>query len=59
MSIGNWTNKSSILVDSEHVEECQDFCYLGSTFTSDGGCDRVIEVRLGKANAVFARLGNI
>jgi len=61
MSIGNWTNQSSILVDSEQVEECQDFCYLGlgSTVASDGGCDRDIEVRSGNANAAFARLGNI
>jgi len=38
---------------------CQDFCYLGSTVTNDRDCDRDIEVRLGKANAAFARLGNI
>ena len=57
-SIRNWTNQNSILVDSEQVDECQDFCYLGSTVTSDG-CDRDIEVRLGKANTAFARLSNI
>ena len=42
MSISNWTNQSSILVDSEQVEECQDFCYLGSTVTSDEGYDTVM-----------------
>jgi len=59
MSIGNWINQSSILVDSEQVEECQDLCYLGSTVTSDVDCDNDIEVRLSKANAAFARHGNI
>jgi len=29
------------------------------TVTSDGGCDRDIEVRLGKANTAFAKLGKI
>jgi len=39
------------------IEECHEFCDLGSTITNDGGCDRDILVRLGKANSTLVRSG--
>jgi hypothetical protein len=59
MTVGNWTSTVKIKVGSQEVEECQEFCYLGSTINNDGGCDREIVVRLGKANSTFGRLGRI
>jgi hypothetical protein len=59
MTIGNWTTTNKIQVGGEELEECQEFCYLGSTINQDGGCEREIMIRLGKANAVFGRLWRI
>ena len=39
------------------MEECGEFCYLGSTVSNDGVCDREITIRLGKANSAFGQLG--
>ena len=59
MCIGNWTTTGKITIGTEEVEECREFCYLGSTINNDGGCDREITIRLGKANSAFGRLGRV
>jgi len=59
MTIGNWKTTGEIKVGSKEIEECHEFCYLGSTITNDGGCDMEILVRLSKANRTFGRLGRI
>lgn len=41
------------------VKECREFCYPGSVVTNDEVCDREVNIRFGKANAVFARPSNI
>jgi len=40
MCIGNSTTTRKIMIGPEEVEECGEFCYLGSTISNDGGCDR-------------------
>jgi len=39
-TVGNLKSTGKIKVESKEIEECQEFCYLGSTITNDGGCDR-------------------
>jgi len=39
MTVGNWKTTGKIEVESKEIEECHEFCYLGSTITNDGGCD--------------------
>jgi len=58
MTVGNWKSIGIKKVGSKEIEECHEFCYLGS-ITHDGGCDRVILVRLGKTNSTFGRLGRM
>jgi len=59
MTVGNWTTSAKFKVESEILQECEEFCYLGSTISDDGGCVREIIIRLGKANSVFGRLRRI
>jgi len=57
--VANWKSTGKIKVGSKEIEECHQFCYLGSIITNDGGCHREILVRMGKANSTFGRLGRI
>ena len=59
MRIGNWTTTGKIMIGPAEAEECGEFCYLGITISNDGGCDREITIRLGKANSAFGRLGRV
>ena len=38
---------SSILLGGEHIELVEEFCYLGSVISTDGGTDKDISVRIG------------
>ena len=38
-----------IIVNGEAIEEVQDFTYLGSNISRDGGAERDVELRIGKA----------
>jgi len=40
MTVGNWKTIGKIKVVSKEINECYEFCYVGSTITNDGGCDR-------------------
>jgi len=51
---GDWPSKTTIKVGMEEIEKCEEFCYQESIISKDGGCDREIMIRLGKANV---RLG--
>jgi len=59
MTVGIWKSTGKIKVGSKEIEECHEFCYLGSTINNYGGCDREILVRLGKANSTFVQFGII
>jgi len=57
MKIGKWQGTDRIVI--EEIEEVEDFCYLGSVMSSNSSCDKEINTRMGKANAVFGRLERI
>ena len=48
-----------IKISGENLECTSSFTYLGSIVTSDGGADKDIRSRLGKARGAFIKLGNI
>jgi hypothetical protein len=41
------------------LDTVDSFNYLGSCITTEGGAERDIKVRIGKARSAFIRLGNI
>ena len=49
-------NVDNIKLDGEAIDEVEDFTYLDSNISKDGGSDRDILARIGKARAAFAIL---
>ena len=49
-------NVDNIKLDGEAIDEVEDFTYLSSNISKDGGSDRDILVRIGKARTAFAIL---
>ena len=47
----NHVNKNSIQLRCEDIEDVEQFTYLGSVVSGDGGTDRDIKSRIGKATA--------
>jgi len=43
-------------LDGEAIDEVENFTYLGSNISKDGGSDRDIPLRIGKARTAFAIL---
>ena len=52
----NHVNKNSIQLRGEDIEDVEQFTYLGSVVSRDGGTDRDIKSRTGKATAAFKTL---
>ena len=52
----NHVNKNSIQLKGEDIEDVEQFTYLGSVVSRDGGADRDIKSRIGNATAVFKTL---
>ena len=52
----NTSNADRLEPDGEDIEEVEDFVYLGSNISKDGGSDRDIQVRIGKARTAFTIL---
>uniref|UniRef100_A0A914VWQ7 Reverse transcriptase domain-containing protein n=1 Tax=Plectus sambesii TaxID=2011161 RepID=A0A914VWQ7_9BILA len=52
----NRKTKANITVGDKKIEEVKQFTYLGSVMTGDGGSDQDVDVRIGKAAAVFKRM---
>ena len=52
----NTSNADRLELDGEDIEEVEDFVYLGSNISKDGGSDRDIQVRIGKARTAFTIL---
>lgn len=46
----------AITVGQQQLQEVEEFTYLGSVITADGGSDRDVTCRIGKAAAMFQRL---
>ena len=49
----NHVNKNSIQLRGEDIEDVEQFTYLGSVVSRDGGTDQDIKSRIGKATAAF------
>ena len=52
----NHTSKATFTIQQDTMEEVQDFSYLGSTVSTEGGTDQDICIRIGKAAGVFNTL---
>ena len=52
-------NTDRLELDGEEIDEVEDFAYLGSNISKDGGSDRDIQVRIGKARTVFTFLSPV
>ena len=58
MRIGeNDQNSSPITIEGRPVEDTNSCVYLGSVLAKDGGTGDDIRVRIGKAAAVFRKMG--
>ena len=55
MRINN-TIDDGILLDGDYLEEVESFTYLGSVIAKDGGADKDIKARIGKARSAFLTL---
>ena len=57
----NNKNQTAITIDSdsEVIEPVEQFSYLGATVSMAGGTSEDIKARLGKARAVFRKLGKL
>ena len=55
----NTNNFDPITLGNEPFEEVTNFTYLGSVVDDQGGSDRDIKIRIGKARAALKRIANI
>ena len=55
----NTTAHAPVTVGGEPIREVESFVYLGSVVDKQGGTDRVVSSRIGKARAAFIMLKNI
>ena len=53
------SNQTHVKIGMQAVEDVTSFPYLGSILAVDGGTDEDVRVRIGKAAAVFRKMGNI
>jgi len=52
----NTRNADKLELDGEAIDEVENFTYIGSNISKDGGSDRDIQVRIGKARTAFSIL---
>ena len=52
----NHVNKNRIQLRGEDIEDVEQFTYQGNGVSRDGGTDRDIKSRIGKATIVFKTL---
>ena len=55
----NTTANAPVTVGGEPIREVESFVYLGSVVDQQGGTDRDVTARIGKARAAFVVLKNI
>ena len=54
----NLKNQQKINMDKDELEEVDTFTYLGSEVTTDGGAEKDVKIRIGKASGAFKMLNN-
>jgi hypothetical protein len=55
----NARNKNPIQIYGNIIETVENFTYLGSNVSIDGGAAKDVNLRIQKARGVFARMSNI
>ena len=55
----NTTTNTPVTVSGEPIKEVESFVYLGSMIDRQGGTDRDVTARIGKAKTAFVMLKNI
>lgn len=55
----NHASEATFSIRQDTIEEVQDFAYLGSAVSTEGGTDQDIRIRIGKAAGVFNTLRSI
>jgi hypothetical protein len=55
----NANEKKPIQIDINIIENVENFTYLGSNVSIDGGVAKDVNLRIQKARGVFARMSNI
>ena len=55
----NTTNNAAVRVGGEPIEEVESFVYLGSVIDQQGGTDRDVTARVGKARGAFVMLKKV
>ncbi|XP_019643717.1 PREDICTED: uncharacterized protein LOC109484795 [Branchiostoma belcheri] len=55
----NTTNSTPVIIGGEEVKETEAFVYLGSVVDRQGGTDRDVTARIGKARAAFIMLRKV
>ena len=55
----NTINADRLELNGEETDEVEDFAYLGSNISKDGGSDRDMQVRIGKARTAFTILSPV
>ena len=55
----NGKSQQTVKLNERNIDQVDDFCYLGSTLSSDGDIMTEIKIRIGKAASAFNNLNNI
>jgi len=59
MTTSAWYDRMDIQAAGMDLKAVSDFCYLGSSISYKGSCEKGVRVRTGKAAAVFGKMREI
>lgn len=59
MKVRKTTTEGKVYMAGKGTEHIEEFCYLGRVMTFEGGCDKNIHTKIGKANTTFGMMNNI
>ena len=55
----NTNNSEPVIINNQHIEEVDEFTYLGSKVSTDGDSGKDVQARLAKANQAFGNLNAV
>ena len=55
----NTNNSEPVIINNQHIEEVDEFTYLGSKVSTDGDSGKDVQARLAKANQAFGSLNAV